>query len=399
MNHTPLLPRSALGALASPIALPVGTRDLLPARAALRRSLAHSTLATFAQWGYAQVIPPAFERESVLARGLGPKARGELVRFLDPDTGEVLALRPDMTPQIARMVATRFRDAPMPVRLAYEGSVVRRPRGRARRQRQRAQAGIECVGWQHTDADVEVIVATLAALRSVGLEGLRVELSHAGFLTPLVDALPPPLREPVADALTARDAATWQALLVDHPTTAARLSALDGLAGDATVLDAALGTPGLATAFAGPLEALSTLRDALDAADLGQGLLLDLGELRGRGYYTGVFFQVFCPGAAEAVAAGGRYDDLLGRYGVELSATGAAVDLEAVEEALAAQGCAPAVATVRRVLVTGPGALRRVEAARLRATGCQVAELEACDDDTARAYAAAGGYGEIVALR
>ncbi len=389
-------PRSALGALSSPIALPVGTRDLLPARAALRRALAHRALETFARWGYDQVIPPAFEREAVLARGLGPRARGELVRFLDPDTGEVLALRPDMTPQVARIVATRYPEAPRPVRLAYEGSVVRRPRARARRQRQRAQAGIECVGWHGTDADAEAIATTMAALTALGLEGLRVELSHAGLLTPLVDALPAVLREPVADALTARDTCTWQDLLHDHPDARAILEALDGLAGDGATLDAATHVPALGAAFPGPLEALGSLREALMGIGLGEALLFDLGELRGRGYYTGVFFQVFCPGSAEAVATGGRYDDLLGRYGVDLPATGAALDLEAVEEALSAQGHIPPPPVFRRVLVTGTGEARRAHAARLRAAGCQVAELEGGDPEAARAYAEAGGFDEVV---
>lgn len=398
MTDRPELPRSALGALSSPIGLPVGTRDLLPARAALRRALAHTTLERFARWGYAQVIPPAFEREAVLARGLGPRARSELVRFLDPDTGEVLALRPDMTPQVARIVATRYRDAPMPVRLAYEGSVVRRPRGRARRQRQRAQAGIECVGWSTADADAEVIAATLDALRALGLDGLQVELSHAAFLTPLVDALPPSLREPVADAVTARDAATWRALLADHPDTVATLAALDNLAGPVAVLDAAEVHPGVSAAFAGPLKALRTLYAALADAVGADTLRFDLGELRGRGYYTGTFFQVLCPGAAEAVAAGGRYDDLLGRYGVALPATGAGIDLEAVEEALAAQGWRPTPSSARRVLVVGEGPARRREAARLRAAGCDVAELDPCAPEHARAYAEACGYSETITL-
>ena len=87
------------------------------------------------------VVPPAFEREDVLVRGLGSGAAASLLRLVDPDSGEVLALRPDMTPQIARIVATHYRAAPMPVRLAYEGTVLRRARGRSRRHRQVAQAG------------------------------------------------------------------------------------------------------------------------------------------------------------------------------------------------------------------------------------------------------------------
>ncbi len=193
--------------------LPEGLRDLLPERAARRRAVARAVLASFERYGYAGVVPPAFERESVVARGVGGAARRELLRFLDPDAGDVLVLRPDMTPQIARLVSTRYREHPGPIRLAYEGSVVRRPRGRAHRQRQVSQAGIECIGFAPPHADVEVIAATLDALRALGLRDLVVELSHAAALSTVLDGLPSPVREPVAEALAGRDRATWSALL------------------------------------------------------------------------------------------------------------------------------------------------------------------------------------------
>jgi ATP phosphoribosyltransferase regulatory subunit len=289
----------------------------------------------------------------------------------------------------------------MPVRLCYEGSVAPPSPAGARLAAAAARAGrgrVRGLGHRPTPTLEVHHRHPRRAARQRRRRRSTVELSHAAFLTPLVDALPPSLREPVADAVTARDAATWRALLADHPDTVATLAALDDLAGPAAVLDAAEVHPGVSAAFAGPLKALRTLYAALADAVGADTLRFDLGELRGRGYYTGTFFQVLCPGAAEAVAAGGRYDDLLGRYGVALHATGAGIDLEAVEEALAAQGWRPTPSSARRVLVVGEGPARRREAARLRAAGCDVAELDPCAPEHARAYAEACGYSETITL-
>ncbi len=391
MTRAPDAPPPPLRMNASSFALPVGMRDMLPARAATRRALARAVMGALQRRGYDPVVPPVFEREDVIARGLGGRVRGDLVRFLDPDTGEVMALRPDMTPQVARMVATRYRGAPLPVRLAYEGSVVRRPRGRSRRHRQVAQAGVECVGAPGTDADAEVIATACEALAAAGLtEGVYVEVAHAELTRMALSLSPAALRDDVADALARRDRAAWGRLLPAHPDAARALDALTALAGDARVIDEAARALGPeATAALGELAAL---RDALVAEGLGDRLLVDLGELRGNGYYTGVHFQVVCEGAGDAVASGGRYDELLGRYGLPLPATGCAIDLEALEELLARRGAGPLETPNERVVVAGPAGARRPAAAALRRVGCQVAELPTTSPEELVRYARAYGF-------
>ena len=368
--------------------LPEGLRDLLPERAARRRAIASTVLATYARWGYATVTLPAFERESVVARAVGGAVRRELVRFLDPDTGDVLVLRPDMTPQIARLVATRYREHPGPIRLSYEGSVVRRPRGRARRERQVSQAGVECISHAAPAADVEVIAATVAALREAGVRDLSVELSHALAAPAVVDGLAPHLRDPAAAALASRDRAEWHAILdgdaCDH------LDLLARCAGTPDVLE----REGAALVARGHRDVVSELRSVADAlAGCGADLLVDLGELRGRGYYTGLFFQVLRDGVGVPLAAGGRYDALLGRYGTPRPATGAAIDLEAVEEALRGSASAP---PSKRVLVVGAADARRVRAAELRAEGRSVAECDPMDPDDLAALVVWEGFAEVV---
>src|SRR5678809_1437245 len=107
------------------IRLPVGVRDFLPQAAARRRSIAERLLAEFERWGFERIITPLFECADVLERGLGADARAAAIRFVEPQTGEVVALRPDITPQVARLVATRLAEVGGPVRLCYEGAVIR----------------------------------------------------------------------------------------------------------------------------------------------------------------------------------------------------------------------------------------------------------------------------------
>ncbi len=376
-------------------ALPSGMRDMLPARAATRRALARAVMGAFQRRGYDPVVPPAFEREDVIARGLGGRARGDLVRFLDPDSGEVMVLRPDVTPQIARMVATRYRSAPPPVRLAYEGSVVRRPRGRSRRHRQVAQAGVECVGGAGTAADAEVIATACEALAAAGLsDGVYIELAHAAITRDALDGVPAAMREAVADALSRRDGAAWRSLLRAHPDASRTLDTVASLAGGAEVLAEA--RDALGTRARGALDALAALRDALCEEGYGDRVLIDLGEHRGGGYYTGTHFQVVCEGAGDAIASGGRYDELLARYGAPMPATGCAIDLEALEELLVDRGGAPREQTPERVLVGGADAARRPVAARLRAEGRHVGELASDGAEEVTRYAGAYGYSRAV---
>src|SRR4030095_1313534 len=136
--------------------LPAGMRDHAPNAAAARRRIVDALLAVFENRGFARVITPAFEYEGCLARGRGAAAGAATFRFVEPSSGEVVALRPDITPQIARLIATRYRDEPGPVRLCYEGTVVRLERG-ARGQRELMQAGVELAGVPGADGDAEAI--------------------------------------------------------------------------------------------------------------------------------------------------------------------------------------------------------------------------------------------------
>lgn len=380
-------------------------RDFAPRAAAARRRIAETLLSVFERWGYARVITPAFEYEEVLALGLGDGGRAAALKFVEPSSGRVVALRPDITPQIARLIATRFRDEVGPVRLSYEGTVLRLDRD-ARAQRELIQAGVELAGVSAPHGDCEVLSLAVAALAAAGLEHPTLALGHLG-LTRAVFAsleLPAPRQADVRAAIAKRDAGALRELLRESAGSApARRFAesLADLSGDPQVLDEAARLaprPAIARAIA----ELKSVVDLLEAQEVPARLQVDLAEVRGFDYYTGVRFQAFVPGAAAPVVQGGRYDDLLARYGRPSPAVGFAVDVEAAAGALEASDgdvgtSSGESAADRPVLVIGDRHAAFRQAQALRAEGRRAAPLLAdLGEDDVDAYAARWGYGEVI---
>jgi ATP phosphoribosyltransferase regulatory subunit len=387
--------------------LPTGMRDFAPRAAASRRRIAETLLEVFERWGFARVITPAFEYEETLALGLGGAGRAAAIRFVEPSSGQVVALRPDITPQIARLIATRFRDEPGAVRLSYEGTVVRLERA-GKGQRELIQAGVELAGVGSPAGDVEVIALGVAALRAAGLPRPTIDLGHLGLAREVMEALRLP-ETVVAEArrrIAKRDATGLEELLREArgPAAAVKFAALlPELAGSPSVLARAAKsapTPGIKRALAD----LRAIVDSVDARGVDARLHVELGEVRGFDYYTGVRFQAFVPGAPDAVLAGGRYDDLLARYGRPSPAVGFAIDVEAAAGALeAGEGGdgVPARAELSNgsggVLVTGPIAAASEAAEELRKRGKRaVAELAGLSGEALSAYAARWGFAEVV---
>jgi ATP phosphoribosyltransferase regulatory subunit len=317
--------------------LPTGMRDHAPEAASARRRIVDGVLATFARHGFARVITPAFEYEEVLALGLGDAARAATVRFVEPSSGEVVALRPDITPQIARLIATRYRDERGPVRLCYEGTVVRLERG-ARGQRELMQAGVEVAGVPGPEGDVDAIALAVEALAAVGLVGPTIDLGHLGLAREVLSALELP-EAALADArrcIAKHDGSGLAGVLAQARGAKGAIEfarLLPELAGAPSVLDEArkhAPNGGIKRALA----ELAAIVAAIGKRKLNARLHVDLGEVRGFDYYTGVRFQGFVAGAATAVLQGGRYDGLLARYGHPSPAVGFAVDVDAVAGAL-----------------------------------------------------------------
>jgi ATP phosphoribosyltransferase regulatory subunit len=365
-------------------------RDLLPEEAKARRAIARALLDRFALHGYGLVTPPAFEFADVLERGLGTRGPSDVLRFVEPESGEVAALRPDMTPQIARMIATRLRARPAPFRLCYEGTVMRRRSSRARKHRQIPQVGVELAGAPASAGDLELLVVVTSALQATGLARFTLELGDSGIVRGLLGEAPPHVVETITEALTRKDEGDLAARAREAGLThGALLVALARLHGGPEALDA--GARLLASTPAAA--AVARLRELFEAArtqGLADRLTVDLAEVRGFSYYTGALFHLYAAGPGEAVGSGGRYDELLARFGAPMPAVGFGIDLDSLAWALRTGGAAGA--REARVIVVGPVDDARVVV--LRRAG--IAAVAAPDREGALAYARAWGFTGVV---
>src|SRR5512137_884150 len=161
------------------LSLPSGLRDLTPDHSAHLADLSARLQAVFATLGYRRVFLPTLERLEVVERGLSQAALADVMKFVEPGSGELVAIRPDISPQIARLYAARPDALPSPARLCYDGPVLRAREERAGRPREVYQSGVELLGAGGPGADAEILVLLARSLAKAGLEGAVVEIGHA----------------------------------------------------------------------------------------------------------------------------------------------------------------------------------------------------------------------------
>lgn len=314
--------------------LPPGTVDHTGAAAARRRRMQRSALSVLEQAGYEEIIPPTVEYEEVFIRAGGPEVAERLIRFIDRD-GRVLALRYDFTASLARVAATTFGETDGPLRLSYSGKVFRQEPERGGRPRETLQAGAELLGDPSLAADVEIVRLTLQLVRAAGLADFQLNIGHAGILAPALNAVAERNRAEVRRWIDRKDRASLTRALAREPEEARALLDLPFVIGRKDALDQAAK---LAPRAAKPgLEHLMAL-DARLTPDDRAHVVYDLGEVRGLDYYTGIHFELYLAGAGRAAGAGGRYDDLMQRFGRARPAVGVSLDLDTTAEAAIAGG-------------------------------------------------------------
>jgi len=316
--------------------IPPGTRDILPEEMRELRRLQVALSSVFERHGYGEVATPTIEYDEVLARG---DERGAPVayRFFDAD-GELLALRTDMTVPIARLVATRLASEEPPFRLSYFANAYRAVRPQRGQMREFTQAGVELVGRDAPDGTAEVVEVLSAALDAAGLTRAVIGLGDADLYPQLLAELDVPggQRDGILELLAAHDLVG-----LEREVDALRLGAgeretllrLPNLRGGAEVLDEARELGGAAVERAS--QRLAATYSALSDRGVAGRISLDLGLLRDLGYYTGAILEVYDPAVGHILGGGGRYDELVGRFGRPLPAAGFALYLERVHIAQA----------------------------------------------------------------
>jgi ATP phosphoribosyltransferase regulatory subunit len=322
--------------------LPRGARLYLPDEAARKRHVESRLFDVFRRWGYREIVTPTFEYADVLARGTDVGVQENMFKLVDRETGRMLALRADITPQIARIVATRLREEPKPLRLGYVTSIFRYDEPQVSHYREFYQAGVELIGLEKPEAEAEVIAMAVEGLRALGLDRFQLDLGHPDFFRGLLEEIKADggRQHELKDALARKDVSTLERVVGEIAPPAHvgdALCALPTLFGHAGVLDQAAGHARNERS-ARALANLSEVYRLLTIYGLADDVLLDLGEVRGFDYYSGVHFEAYVSGLGASLAGGGRYDQMLGRFGYECPAVGFAFDIARALSVMETQG-------------------------------------------------------------
>lgn len=364
--------------------LPEYIEDILPPEAARIERLRARLLELFRVNGYRLVIPPMLEYVESLLTGTGHDLDLRTFKLVDQLSGRMMGVRADITPQVARIDAHLLNEEGV-TRLCYAGSVLHtRPRG-LDATREPLQIGAELYGHPGIESDLEIQRLLARALEACGLSHARLDLGHVGVFRALCRGagVSPELEAELHGALEAKDVPQLRSLVAPlQATTREALLKLPQLYGDARMLERARNELPAYPEIAAALDDLSRL-----SADNGFAVGIDLADLRGYHYHSGVVFAAYVQGLANAVALGGRYDDVGRGFGRARPATGFSMDLRDLARVVAAP---PERGTIRAPCADDDRLQAEIE--KLRAAGeVVVAELPGestchagCDRELAR---------------
>lgn len=375
--------------------LPAGITDGLPPDAAHEARVLEQVMRNLAAYGYERVKPPLVEFEESLIGGLGGAVTHQTFRLMDPVSQRMMGLRADMTPQIARIAATRLAGAPRPLRLSYAGQVVRVKGSQLRAERQFTQVGAELIGAASPEADAETICLAAESLAALGIGALTIDLGMPTLVAAVcADLDDDPARERLRLALDRKDTAAVRDLAPAlGGVTADAVLALMAATGPAAQALERLAVLDLGAEASRARQALGDVVGAIRARSPELSLTVDPVENRGFEYHTGVTYTLFATGARGELGRGGRYPAPTAE-GPE-PATGFSLFMDTIMRTL------DKPAAARRLFVphgAGPG-----EARRHRSDGWIVIEgLNAADNHVEEArrlgcthLAASGGVREL----
>lgn len=317
--------------------LPAGLKDYLFEEAQRRRDVEHAITAALRQQGYREIITPTFEHWEVFAAAGRNGWQDKIYRFLDRE-GNLVALRSDFTAQVARLVAHKHAALTLPLRLFYSGKVFRFEELHAGRSRECWQVGFELLGETGLQGDVEAVALAAQALRALQLGAFQINLGTIGYFNGIVleARLTPEQLNEIKRLLSHKDADTLSEFLLQIAPPSAVRQALTGLMqwhGRRDILEQARAAAPNAQAGAAA-DHLTEVYDRLEALGLSEHVVIDLSEVQGMGYYSGIMIKAYVPGLGYEVGSGGRYDHLLSQFGYDCPAVGFSFDVDRLVEAM-----------------------------------------------------------------
>lgn len=326
------------------IKIPRGTATHLPEVASLRRYTQEALLSTFFDWGYKEVVTPVFEYLDVLSAGLTSGLLEKSYKFIDRETGKIMLLRPDITPQVARMLAGILSNEPKPLRLCYYGNIFRYEDAHAGREQEIFQVGCELAGSASTEADAEIIALASESLLRLRIEDFKIVVGNVNYLNGIIASLKntpgvsltQESEHSLKEAITKKDAGELENILnkIGVPLNGngkgqskKNLIQLPDLFGGEEIFNKAAEISSNQLSY----DAINNLKEIFSTLcyyGLQDKIIFDLCDIREIDYYTGLFFEIFSPGIPYPIGRGGRYDNLIGKFGYECPSTGFAIDIE-----------------------------------------------------------------------
>lgn len=317
--------------------IPEGVQDYLTEECYLKRSIEDKLRRFFYLNGYDEIETPIFEYLDVFSGNKTSIEQEQMYKFFEPGS-RIMVLRPDITMPIARIVSTKLKDRPLPLRLSYVSSVYRYEALQSARQREVAQAGIELLGAKGPEADAEVIAVCIQALLDTGLSEFQLDLGQVEFFKGLVEeaGLSDEDSEELRQLIDHKNMLALELFLTARSLPEELKNILMGLPmlfGNGTLLERAMKlsqNPRCQRA----LQNIDQVYRILKNYGLSSYITFDLGMVQSLNYYTGIIFRGITKELGYPVCGGGRYDNLLSEYGPDLPATGFAIGLKRVLMAL-----------------------------------------------------------------
>lgn len=309
---------------------PLGMRDYLPELLAKQRFVEEKLNTCMKRWGYQEILTPTLEYYDTVGDA-SATLDNKLFKLLDRQ-GRTLVLRPDVTAPIARVASSLLKDEPRPLRLMYNTSVFRAQQNEAGRNAEFIQSGVELIGDATVEADAEVIALAVASLQAAGLTNFKIAIGHVDFMEGLLEETVDceDQREKLKERLHTSDYVGFrqdvEALNIADDQKARLHGILKLRGGVEKLADAeALTINGRARKA---VRNLQQLWSALQAYEVTDHILFDLNLLSSMNYYTGILFEGYAANQGWPVCGGGRYDQLLSRFGVDNPSTGFAIKMD-----------------------------------------------------------------------
>jgi ATP phosphoribosyltransferase regulatory subunit len=316
---------------------PEGVQDILFEDCFIKRNLEEKIRKLFRAWGYYEIETPTIEFYDVFSSDSNITPQETMFKFFDQQ-GRILVLRPDITVPVARIAATKYMDMELPLKFSYIGNAFKYNELGGGKQKEFTQAGIEVLGSDAPEADAEVIAAAIGAVKAAGLESFQIDIGQVEFFKGLMEetGLSDPAIEQMRLLIDSKDYLGIEELVKDQTIREdlkKLILNLPGLFGSTDVIDQVEKV----TVNKRSLKALANLRQVLRIIDdygLSKYVSVDLGMVQSLNYYTGVIFRGFTHGAGFPIVSGGRYDNLVEKFGRKCPATGFSLGINMVMIAL-----------------------------------------------------------------